>query len=144
LNALDHYTEIERGLWIGGCPQGESPDFAEAVLDLFGRRDYVRRCQVHREEKLLDLDVPETELLEELARWVHDQRTRELTVLIHCEEGRNRSALITALYLIRHKGMQPEGAIGLIREKRGPSALYNGSFVRYLRSLGPREFGEGS
>jgi hypothetical protein len=33
--------------------------------------------------------------------------------------------------------MRASEAIELIRRKRGPSALYNGSFVRYLRSLTP-------
>ncbi len=120
---------------MGGCPPLESPDFAQAVLNLFGRKDYLRRCQVYREERLLDLGVPDTDLLEELALWVHEQRARDLTVLVHCEEGRNRSALITALYLIRFKGARPEEVIELIREKRGSSALYNGNFVRYLRCL---------
>jgi len=142
MNTLDLYTEIEPGLWMGACPPSESPDFAQAVLNLFGRREYVRRCQVYREERLLDLGLPDTDLLGELALWVHEQRTRDLTVLVHCEEGRNRSALITALYLIRFKGALSEEAIALIREKRGSSALYNGNFVRYLRCL-DSDFSEG-
>jgi protein-tyrosine phosphatase len=132
MNALDVYTEIEPGLWMGACPPFESPEFAQAVLNLFGLHDYERRCKVYREERLLDLTVDDPELVESLALWVDDHRKRDLTVLIHCEEGRNRSGLITALYLIRYRGMQPQAAIDLVRERRGPSALWNGSFVRYL------------
>jgi hypothetical protein len=132
------FSEIEPGLWIGACPDDESPPFADAVLDLFGLREYTHRCPVYREERLLDLDVPDKALLESLALWVHEQREQGLTVLIHCEEGRNRSALVTGLYLVRHRGMRGAEAIALIREKRGSRALYNGSFVRYLESLDQR------
>lgn len=138
MNTGDLYSEIEPGLWMGGCPPLESPDFAQAILNLFGRKDYLRRCQAYREERLLDLaGLPDRDLLESLVHWVHEHRQHGLTVLIHCEEGRNRSGLITALYLIRHRGMRPQEAIDLVREKRGPSALWNGSFERYLKTANP-------
>jgi Dual specificity phosphatase, catalytic domain len=134
MNNHSRYSEIEPGLWIGACPQGKAPDFATAILNLFGREQYDHDCEAYREERLLDLDVPDRALLDSLALWVHEQRERDLTVLVHCEEGRNRSALVLALYLIRHRGMRASAAIDLIREKR-TSALYNGGFVRYLKSL---------
>jgi protein-tyrosine phosphatase len=55
-------------------------------------------------------------------------------VLVHCEAGRNRSGLVTALYLIRYRGYRPQAAIELVIAKRGPNALWNGSFLAYLRS----------
>ena len=133
----NRYSEIEPGLWIGACPGGESPLFAQAILNLFGLTAYDVRCAAYREERLLDLDVPDEEVLESLVDWVHEQREQGRTVLVHCQEGRNRSALVVALYLRRHRDMRAVDAIQLIRESRGSLALYNGTFVRYLQSLDP-------
>ncbi len=137
MSIQSRYSEIEPGLWIGACPGGESPLFAQAILNLFGLTAYDVRCAAYREERLLDLDVPDEAVLESLVDWVHEQREQGRTVLVHCQEGRNRSALVVALYLKHHRDMRAADAIQLIREKRGSSALYNGAFVRYLHSLDP-------
>ena len=87
------------------------------------------RDRTYRAEPLLDFaGLPDPDLLESLARWVDEQRGEGRTVLIHCEAGQNRSGLLTALYLIRYRGYGPEAAIALVQEKRGPNALWNGSF----------------
>jgi hypothetical protein len=131
------YSEIEPGVWIGACPGERSPAFAQAILNLFGLKPYPVSCAAYREERLLDLDVPDRAVLHELADWVHTQREQGRTVLVHCQEGRNRSALVVGLYLVRYRGLRGTEAIELIRQKRGASALYNGAFERYLRSLTP-------
>ncbi|HEU4527846.1 MAG TPA: dual specificity protein phosphatase family protein [Actinomycetota bacterium] len=60
------------------------------------------------------------------------------TVLVHCTEGLNRSGVVVARALMM-MGRSAEDAIGLVRERRGPSAdgfpaLGNDSFVAWLRS----------
>ena len=60
------------------------------------------------------------------ARWQSGAR-----VLIRCQAGVNRSGLVMALTLMRH-GLSATDAIGLIREGRGPAALSNRHFVRWL------------
>jgi len=60
------------------------------------------------------------------ARWQSGAR-----VLIRCQAGVNRSGLVMALTLMRH-GLSATNAIGLIREGRGPAALSNRHFVRWL------------
>lgn len=134
LGPWGRFTEIEPKLWMGGCPVHAAPAFADAILDVYARHEYDRGTRPYRAEPLLDFaGLPEPDLLESLARWVHEQREAGRTVLIHCEAGQNRSGLVTALYLIRFRGLDPEAAIELIQEKRGPNALWNGSFLRYLR-----------
>jgi protein-tyrosine phosphatase len=134
LGPWGRFTEIEPGLWMGACPVDEAPGFADAILDVYARHEYDRGSRPYRAEPLLDwAALPDPELLESLARWVDEQRGAGRTVLIHCEAGHNRSGLLTALYLIRHRGYDPESAIALVQEKRGPNALWNGSFLRYLR-----------
>ena len=125
---------------MGACPEAESPAFADAIMDVFGRKEYVVRCEAYRREQLLDwAGMPDPDLVESLALWVHEHRARGQTVLVHCEAGHNRSGLVTALYLIRYRGWAPHAAIDLIREKRGPNALWNGSFVRYLQQARPTD-----
>lgn len=122
---------------MGGCPVSEAPDFAEAILDVYARHPYRRGDRPYRSEPLVDFaGLPDPELLHSLARWVHEQRLEGRTVLIHCEAGQNRSGLLTALYLIRFRGYRPGAAIDRVREKRGPNALWNGDFVRFLREQG--------
>lgn len=55
-------------------------------------------------------------------------------VLVTCMRGLNRSALVTALTLIK-LGYRPEDAVSLIRQQR-PGSLFNRAFVRYI--LGQR------
>ena len=60
------------------------------------------------------------------SRWQSGAR-----VLVRCQAGVNRSGLVMALTLMRH-GLSATDAIGLIRERRGPAALSNRHFVRWL------------
>ena len=51
---------------------------------------------------------------------------------MHCQVGLNRSPLLVALMLIRHRGMLPEEAIALLRAKRDPQVLFNQHFEAFL------------
>jgi protein-tyrosine phosphatase len=51
-------------------------------------------------------------------------------VLVTCQQGRNRSGLVSAIALVVG-GMQPHQAIRLIQQRR-KNALTNPSFVRFL------------
>lgn len=54
-------------------------------------------------------------------------------VLVSCYQGRNRSGLICALVLCKARGMTPKQAVAAVREARGPSALQNRYFLRFLK-----------
>ena len=62
-------------------------------------------------------------------------------VLIRCQAGLNRSGLVLALILIKD-GLSPENAISVIRENRGPDALFNQHYVEWLLSEGKHFIGE--
>lgn len=55
-------------------------------------------------------------------------------VYIHCRNGHGRAPTFFAAYLIREKGMTPDEAIALIREKR-PSIHLEESQLEFLASL---------
>lgn len=68
----------------------------------------------------------------DVVRIAHADWKRGKRVLVRCQAGLNRSGLITALILMR-EGYSADEAINLIREKRSPHALFNKSFVAWLR-----------
>ena len=66
-----------------------------------------------------------------LSAHAHSRWQSGARVLVRCQAGVNRSGLVMALTLMRH-GLSAVDAIGLIRERRGPAALSNRHFVRWL------------
>ena len=63
---------------------------------------------------------------------------RGLRVLCRCQAGMNRSSLICALVLMKD-GFTADQAIGLIRLKRSPQALFNQDFVSWLGKYSPKK-----
>ena len=59
-------------------------------------------------------------------------------VLVTCGQGYNRSGLVSALAMII-LGYDTEEAITIIRKQRGPSALRNKTFLKFIRAFVPEE-----
>jgi protein-tyrosine phosphatase len=55
--------------------------------------------------------------------------------LVHCELGRNRSALVAARALMFWKDLRASEAIDLIRHRRSPQCLFNECYESWLRSF---------
>lgn len=131
-------SEILPGLWMGGCLDGQRlPDEFGFVVSLFPAGKYVLGPDTDRVQvRLMDgPEIPDPALLEALGRIVNRQRHEEAkTVLVHCQAGLNRSALITTRALILD-GMPAADAIALLRHRRSPYVLCNPQFEQYLRTL---------
>lgn len=132
-------TQVEGNLWQGGTPAsagGRLPDYFEYVLNLYPWEPYsIIRGAIVRVIPLQDAgSIPDPALLEELAAWVNNCVDLGPT-LVHCQAGLNRSALVAGLALIR-RGMTPDAAIALLRNRRSPAVLCNETFERWLRSQG--------
>jgi protein-tyrosine phosphatase len=70
------------------------------------------------------------------ARHVVKRLVEDKRVLVTCLAGRNRSGLVCALALcFGPPGLSPVVAVRLVREARGPNALANPFFVRFLEQL---------
>ena len=64
---------------------------------------------------------------EVVARWKQSQK-----ILVRCQAGLNRSGMLMSLILMR-LGYTADGAIELVRKRRGKDVLVNQAFERYVR-----------
>lgn len=78
-----------------------------------------------------DEGLPPLKRLHAVARFGAELLQRGERVLIHCEMGLNRSALLAGLMLV-HDGESGEAALARLQARR-PGALYNNFFADYLR-----------
>lgn len=85
-----------------------------------------------------DLDPEHHTHIDYLADKVATDVRNGKRVLVRCQAGLNRSSLIVGLVLMREYGLSADEAIVWIRENRSPYALFNESFVAYLREVEAR------
>jgi hypothetical protein len=77
-----------------------------------------------------DEGVPTLHKLQAVARLGADLVRERERVLVHCQMGLNRSALVAGLVLV-HNGMSGSEAVTRLQERR-PGALYNEVFAAFL------------
>jgi protein-tyrosine phosphatase len=78
-----------------------------------------------------DEDVPTLHKLHAIARLGATLIQSGERVLVHCQMGLNRSALVAGLVLV-YSGLSGEAAVSRLQQRR-PGALYNEAFATYLR-----------
>lgn len=87
------------------------------------------------------LDLPETNIIEMLRHclpYIRIAVESEENVLVHCNAGVSRTAMIVIAYLMHYKGMQYKEAYELVKSKR-PAIQPNEGFRRQLKVLKPGE-----
>lgn len=67
------------------------------------------------------------------ADWVVEMFEAGRRVLVTCAAGRNRSGLVSALALMKRRGLSGEEAVARVQAMR-KDALTNESFAEYVRS----------
>jgi protein-tyrosine phosphatase len=82
-----------------------------------------------------DEDVPTLHKLHAVARLGAALVQTGERVLVHCQMGLNRSALVAGLVLV-YSGLSGADAVARLQARR-PGALYNDTFATYLRELPP-------
>lgn len=154
------WDEVVPGLWLGGhdCQPEGSPPYGDClpeaqfdvVVSLFNRGVHYRRSEegevedvvnfnpapgvVHFQHRMSDADLdPEHHgPLDVLASHVVDAVRHGDKVLVRCQAGLNRSALLVGLAMLK-MGWRAEDAISRMREVRSPYVLFNQSFVNHLK-----------
>lgn len=100
------------------------------VDSMFAQSARAAGIMYHHVPMLDNSYVPVNDLRQLVPRVVEEVR-RGNSVMIHCNQGNNRSPLIAILAIIELTGCQPTDAIRQAREVR-PGILTNKSFERYV------------
>ena len=134
---------------LGGCfPMRRAGDLARdhaigAVVDLRGEdcddEERLREAGIH----FLHLPTPDlepvtTEMLDEGVRFAREHTSAGRKVLIHCQHGIGRSALL-ALCVLVDRGWEPLDALSHAKDRRAvlsPSASQYQGWARWLASRG--------
>jgi hypothetical protein len=131
------WHEIVPGLWQGaGTTVPEGFDIVLTCSRSAARRHPPREAA---HWQLLFRDgrrVPDGDEIWVWAQRLNDELNRGRRVLVRCKAGLNRSGLLVAATLVV-RGASPDEAVARIRQCRGPRALNNRHFVRWLRESRP-------
>ncbi len=134
--------EVAAGLYISGKFNDESELEStgvhfDVVVNLWNRPDNLtltpvgKRMYIHW--PMRDGQVKEqTAFLYPLALMLINLMMNGKRVLIHCQGGRNRSAVLAGLMMKIHHRNDPFNYVDYIREIRGPSAFNNSEFVKFI------------
>lgn len=79
----------------------------------------------------VELEQEQLERIKQVAQMAHTVWKDGHKVLLRCQGGLNRSALVTGLVLILD-GYSADSAVELIRDRRSPKALFNQKFLEFL------------
>lgn len=133
-------SEIVNGLWVGNIASAWDANTLKrhninhvVCITQFGDAAafYTDTLKYH----VVKLqDVPESnikDVLEDAAAFIHNAMSNGHPVLVHCNQGRSRSATVAAAYLIKYRRMDATAGLGLLRDKR-PEILPNPGFIRQL------------
>jgi len=77
-----------------------------------------------------DRGVPTLDEVFTAVKWIQDQLENNKKVFVHCNLGRGRGPLLTALYLV-YTGMNTHDVIELLRKKR-PYVFFNYNQQKFL------------
>lgn len=135
---------VARRLWQGSLPW-EGLDPRQFPLLVLCAKEYQPRGQFPGVTVIhVPLDDSGVPMLPEekhaaivAARIVWRELAAGRRVLVTCAAGLNRSGLVSALSLMRG-GVPSARAIAAVRRARGPNALSNPYFVRFLESAAAR------
>lgn len=125
------WSYVAANIWLGGSLFGvpTSADF-DYVLTLWRR---AKPARVRHEERWCfpDTEVPRADELAHFADLVTHLARQGDRVLVRCQLGLNRSALVVATGLVRW-GADPQETINTLRARRSPYVLCNPTFEAYV------------
>lgn len=126
-----YMSKIDINLYQGGCRNGLIlPDNITFVLSLYPWEKYRLHDGAERLEVVMyDAEDQAMDQVTELAELVNEKRLQG-DVLVHCQAGLNRSALIAAkaLYLDAEGSINGRYIVDHLRATRSPAVLCNPAF----------------
>ena len=136
------YSEVIPGLFQASAARTptEMLSMFDVLIDVGGRDRWVGEPDPrYRFHPLEDVPhIPDPELIHSVGEWIASLVGDGKHVAVNCLGGVNRSGLLVARALVE-LGYTPEEAIQAVRTARGPMALNNQRFVRFLlKDCAPR------
>jgi hypothetical protein len=132
---LEPYTEVIPGLFLASAAQSPAEMLAmfDILIDVGGRDRWDGDPDPRYRFHPLD-DVPfiaDAEMIHTVGERIASLVGEGKHVAVNCLSGVNRSGLLVGRALVA-LGYMPEEAIEAVRNARGPMALSNQHFVRFL------------
>jgi hypothetical protein len=132
---VEPYTEVIPGLFqvSAALPPAEMLELFDVLVDVGGRDRWVGEPDPRYSFHPID-DVPfiaDAEMIHTVGERIAGLVRTGTHVAVNCLSGVNRSGLLVARALVA-LGATPQDAIGAVRAARGPMALSNRHFVRFL------------
>ena len=150
-------TKVLTRLYLGGYQCSENREFMtttkiKAVMNctkslantfLCDTKLGIEYLRIPVNDSLKDLDINKmTKLMDLAAEFIHKHiDVLKKNILVHCVQGRQRSAACVVAYLMKYRGLSPEQACGYVMSKRheafryGTSLNFEKSIVSYYRKL---------
>ena len=128
-------THVKDNLWQGGyVPDIDLGDAFDVIVSMYPWGKWKAKAD-YSEFTMYDGLFMDDQTLFKAVAVVEEALAEGKRVLVHCQAGLNRSSLVVATVLIR-QGMSADEAITLIRDRRSPTCLCNGTFDKWLRAYG--------
>ncbi|KAI8976656.1 hypothetical protein BD414DRAFT_467005 [Trametes punicea] len=130
-------NEIVPNLWVGDLPSALDTEKLKAhnirsVLTAMRGRVSINETFVRHQINIDDTD--RSDILQHFVpavTFIQAELDKAHGVLVHCQAGMSRSVAIVAAYLMVSQGLNPEGALEVIRKTR-PDVQPNEGFMRQL------------
>lgn len=108
----------------------------DVCIDLSGNVDLgANDFKIYLKWTIEDKYLPDLNILNSVAALGYELAYKsKLNVLVHCDQGINRSSLVNGLILYKKGFGSGQKIIDYIRSKR-PGALINPNFINYLKNL---------
>lgn len=132
-------------LWLGNARAAQNEDFLKqqgievvfnCTKDIPFSKVIRRRYRVPVDDDLSEEEIRNMELWSfEIVYKLIKEYNSGKTILVHCAAGMQRSAAVTAMFLIATQGMKWEEALQFIRQRR-PIAFYpSANFLKAIQGF---------
>ena len=123
-------SEIEPGFFIGGTPTAQFPK-VDAVLNVSDKINEEPQVSYVTDASTADAlfwmpihdraPFPGITWLQIAVGMIEDARNAGWTVLVHCDKGWSRSAMVVIAYYMKTQGMSADDALDFLLKKRAVS-----------------------
>ena len=146
---IDHQHEIIPNLWLGDYKSSQDIDLLkknniQLIINLIKNLDFIKndkitkyRIPIH-DNLSKESNIGMINHFDKAYKLIDDALKNKKGVLIHCRAGIQRSATLTALYLMKKRNITSENAKQFIKSKRCIAFFYKANFqpvLNYYESI---------